>query len=96
MKANPHLYHPFMANITPDLCVHYAHVLDYLRHSESEDLYQSMEENQWSYEEAMNYHVLGRALCVASLLGMLEGAVDKEIQEILESHGDYRPAPEGA
>jgi hypothetical protein len=81
---------------TLNLHEHFKHVFDYILDSEGRDLCESMEENGWTYEQAMDNHVLGHTLCVAYLVGMLEGGVDEEIQELLEHYGDYRPTPEKA
>jgi hypothetical protein len=79
---------------TLNLHEHFKHVFDYIYDFEGRDLYESMEENCWTYEQAMDNHVLGHTLCVAYLLGMLKGGIDEEIQELLGHYGDYRPAPE--
>jgi hypothetical protein len=70
-------------------------VFSYISNSEAEDLAISAQENGWTIEQCINSHVLGHAVVMACDLGVLRGAPDEEILDLIQAHTDYYP-PEAA
>ena len=66
-------------------------IFGYVYSSESSDLARSAEENNWTIHDCMSNHVLGHAIVLACELGVLEGAPDEEILEVIQRYSDYTP-----
>lgn len=66
----------------------YQPVLQYLLDSESSDLADSAEENDWSDAQCLELHVLGHALAAAEQLGLTHGYTALEtVRQIREERG---------
>jgi hypothetical protein len=66
-------------------------IFGYLFVSEAKSLAFSARENDWTIEDCMNSHVLGHAIVLACELGILEGAPDEEVLEVIQRYSDYCP-----
>ncbi len=69
-------------------------IFGYLLISEAASLASSAEENDWTIEDCINNHVLGHVIVLACELGVLEGAPDEEILEVMQRYTDYYPPGE--